>query len=376
MPEIKEYQLGKIAGLRYGKMISRNDMTASGYPVYSGYRITGFANKYMLEEPAVIVVARGVGGTGDVKISPAKAWITNLSIIIDVDEKIADKKYLQLYLQRDNLKRKLDTGAAQSQITINSLSVYHVNLPSLEYQKRVALIIQRYDDLIENNSKRIEKLEAIANLIYRNYHERHKKEMVSSTIGDCLLELESGKRPKGGVGSLAAGIPSIGAENINGVGHHDFSKDKFVSVEFFDSMNKGKIKDGDVAIYKDGAYIGRSSYFLNNFPHAIACINEHVFLLRPNKEVIGSGQLYLIIQSPEVLSAIRGTNSNSAQPGINQAGLKGVHIKLLPKDSGIEFENVIHPLFMLIATLAKKNHNLSRARDMLLPRLMSGEIKV
>ena len=71
------------------------DMVANeGFPIFSGYRITGYAKEYLYDESKVIVVARGVGGTGDVKLSPKKSWITNLSIVLDHDERVVNKQFL------------------------------------------------------------------------------------------------------------------------------------------------------------------------------------------------------------------------------------------------------------------------------------------
>ena len=104
----------------------------------------------------------------------------------------------------------------------------------------------------------------------------------AATVDDVLATLESGSRHKGGIDPEARGVPSIGAENIIGLGRYDYSKEKFVTREFFDNMNRGHIQSGDVLLYKDGAQIGRKSMFRDGFPHAECCINEHVFIMRSN----------------------------------------------------------------------------------------------
>ncbi len=106
----------------------------------------------------------------------------------------------------------------------------------------------------------------------------------ASTLGDNIVALESGRRPKGGVTGIAEGIPSIGAENVIGIGKHDFSKERYVPHEFFDSLNKGGVvKDGDVALYKDGANIGRSTYFRDGYPIRNAVLMNMYFLFEPQE---------------------------------------------------------------------------------------------
>ena len=100
------------------------------------------------------------------------------------------------------------------------------------------------------------------------------------TLADVLENLESGSRPKGGINPDDTDVPSIGAENILGLGKYDFTKEKFISCEFFENMKKGIIKDSDVLLYKDGAKLGRKSLFRDGFPHGLCCINEHVCVFR------------------------------------------------------------------------------------------------
>ena len=96
--------------------------------------------------------------------------------------------------------------------------------------------------------------------------------------------MESGSRPKGGINKdLKEGIPSIGAESIEGLGFYDFQKEKLVTEDFFRKLRKGILKDKDILIYKDGAYIGKTTLFQDNFPYHNCAVNEHVFLVHTKK---------------------------------------------------------------------------------------------
>lgn len=266
--------------------------------------------------------------------------------------------------------------------------------PKLNIQKKIASILSAYDDLIENNLRRIKILEEMAQNLYREWfvnfrfpgHENTcfvdsplgqiPEGWEVSSLGEHLIMLESGKRPKGGIQDISEGIPSIGAENINGIGKHNYQSEKYVSLDFFDSMNKGKVRDRDVGLYKDGAYIGKSTYFRDGFPHDVCCINEHVFLLRVNGRTMTQNQLYLWLQEPFTVSAVRSTNANAAQPGINQKAVRGLRVIAAPGSVISEFDSLIEPYLALVISLSKRNLNLRQARDLLLPKLISGEVDV
>jgi type I restriction enzyme S subunit len=268
-----------------------------------------------------------------------------------------------------------------------------LELPDLKTQKKIAFILSAYDNLIENNLRRTKILEEMAQTLYREWFVKfrfpgHQKvKMVNSplrkipegwevtTLNDVLATLESGLRPKGGIDPEARGVPSIGAENIIGLGRYDYSKEKFVTREFFDNMNRGHIQSGDVLLYKDGAQIGRKSMFRDGFPHAECCINEHVFIMRTNGRC-SQNYLFFWLDQPEMTQNIINLNANAAQPGINQSGVRGLPILLPPAPLLEKAEQVLDPTLGALFSHAKKNNILHQTRDLLLPKLISGELDV
>ncbi len=302
--------------------------------------------------------------------------------------------YSFLYLGKSKVFDQYFTGATIKHLPGEKLAKIEVDIPPLSIQQRIASILSDYDELIENNQRRIKILESMARALYREWfvhfrfpgHESIPR--VSShlgdipqgweatTLGEHLVALESGKRPKGGIRDESDGVPSIGAENINGIGLHNFVSEKLIPREFFRGMRKGVVLDRDVAIYKDGAYIGKSTCFRDGFPHSECCVNEHVFLLRSSGERLKQNALYLWLQEPDTVQTIRLKNTNAAQPGINQQTVCGLELILPDSTTAANFDKLIDPFLAEIISLAKKVQNLRRTRDLLLPRLLSGQIDV
>ena len=131
----------------------------------------------------------------------------------------------------------------------------------------------------------------------------------SINLKNYIETLESGKRPKGGASN--SGVPSLGAEhiNLNGGFNLQIDKLKFVPEEYFNSLSKGIIKKNDILIVKDGATTGKVAYVNEDFPLEKACINEHVFLVRPKKEINPKYLFYYFfsnIGQREILKDFRG----------------------------------------------------------------------
>lgn len=319
-----------------------------------------------------------------------------LAIIRPSSEKVVPR-FLYYYLRSQHfldysLGRVVQT--AQANVSLSELREAPIQVPPLATQRQIAAVLSAYDDLIANNLRRIRVLEEMAQALYREWFVElrvpgleHGRSVMSplgripegwavGPLGDHLLTLETGRRPKGGVGDVTEGIPSIGAENIEAIGRHNFESEKFVPREFFQSMKTGVVQDRDVAIYKDGAYIGKSSFFRDAFPHSKCCVNEHVFLLRTNGISLTQNSLYLWLRQPETIAAIRATNANAAQPGINQQSVRNLKILTPDQKRAEAFDRLVDPLLGQIVSLAKRNVNLRLTRDLLLPRLISGELDV
>ena len=306
--------------------------------------------------------------------------------------------YLLYLLLGDEIQGKFHSfsgGATVAHLNMKDIrNLALPRLPNLNTQCKIASILSAYDDLIENNLRRIKILEKMAQNLYREWFVKFRfpghqhARFVNSPMGripegwevsildEHLVALESGKRPRGGAQKLESGVPSVGAENVSGIGKHNYQSEKYVSREFFEGMRKGVVEDGDVALYKDGAYIGRSAYFRDGFPHVQFCINEHVFLLRTTRKNLTQNMLYLWLQEPDTVSGIRATNANAAQPGINQTGVRGLSLIVPPADISGQFDQLAEPSLALIISLAKRNEALRNTRDLLLPRLISGEVDV
>ena len=366
MIEIKK--LEDIAtNFRYGKMPDKNKIKLHGnYPIWTGYRNVGFCNEKNIDKNEIVVVARGVGGAGDVKICKQDSFLTNLSIAFRVNENI-NPLYIYYYFQVKNL-RYLDSGSAQSQITINDLKKVKIPVPLKKIQDKIAYILNKFDKKIGLNNQINDSLYEIAEALFSEICSNGKE----TKLDEIIYDIQSGSRPKGG--AIDNGIPSIGAEKIERLGLYDYSNEKYISQEYFSKMKNGIVHSGDVLLYKDGAYTGKISMALNGFPHKKCAINEHVFILR-TKNGWANNYLYFLLNHYSVKEQLHAmASSKAAQPGLNQEEVKSVKVIIPEKEIIIEFENKVKHIVEKIIENAKENAILSQLRDTLLPKLMNGEI--
>lgn len=144
-------------------------------------------------------------------------------------------------------------------------------------------------------------------------------------LSDILLKLDNGSRPRGGITGIDSGILSIGAEHITDDGQLNLSTPRYIPEEFFLKMSKGILHSDDILLVKDGATTGRVAYFVETETQKIA-INEHIFMLRPDKSISNPLFLFYVLLSPFGKRAILSCFHGAAQGGITKDFAKSVWI--------------------------------------------------
>ena len=316
---------------------------------------------------------------------------------------------------RDYAIGQMTGTSGRQRVPVNSFGHFLVNVPPIPEQRHIARVLGTLDDKIELTRRMNETLEAMAQALFKSWfvdfnpvraklegrwrcgesfpglpaehYDLFPDRMVDSelgeipegwsvkALGDELKDLVSGSRPRGG--AVDTGTPSIGAENVAGLGNHDFSKEKYVPGDFFEKLvSKGAaVRNGDVLLYKDGARLGRKTYLDCGFPYTKCAINEHVFVLRMLKE---HAQKYLFfwLDQAWMTREIADLNSNSAQPGINKSGVRGLPILIPRADVLAAFDSIAGCWTNELFANCHENRTLTALRDSLLPKLVSGEIRI
>lgn len=145
-----EYRLGDIAKLYYGKMPDKALLGSGDYKAFSGYKDVGVYPTSNIPAKTLVVVARGVGGTGDVKYVTEPCFLTNLSIAVEIENELISRYlYWRYYASGFN---HLRSGSAQPQITISDLSNETVDLPSNDVMKKRVCVLEAIDRKIIVNS--------------------------------------------------------------------------------------------------------------------------------------------------------------------------------------------------------------------------------
>jgi type I restriction enzyme S subunit len=266
-------------------------------------------------------------------------------------------------------------------------------LPPIKVQKCIATVLSAYDDMIENNVRRIKILEEMAQMLYREWfvnfrypgHENAK--MVASELGpipegwgvDRLETLVDefidyrGKTPKklGGDWSRS-GILALSALNVKQGRLVNLDKAKFVSEELYKIWMKSELRAGDILMTSE-APLGEV-YFLPETRRY--CLSQRVFSIRSKIAMMQPSLLFFVLSSPEGQKQLKSRASGTTVLGIRQADLRRIPVVRPPASLQQNGDSMLRPFLTMIDVLQQRADVLRRTRDLLLPKLISGEVPV
>jgi type I restriction enzyme S subunit len=321
-----------------------------------------------------------------------KFGISSSVSILRPDRNIIKPKYLFYWIKSYAFQKALygiKGGVAQSYVSLDMIKALPLHYPPLPIQQKIADILSKYDDLIENNRRRIELLERSARLLYKEWFVRlrfpgHEHTPIIDGIpeGWKYLKLEEvisdiidyrGKTPKKLGGDWSnSGIPALSALNVKNNQLINLDKCKFVNESLYEKWMKTELQKYDILMTSE-APLGELYYLTSEQKF---CLSQRLYAIRANVDVIKPAMLFCTLLTPKTQAEIHSRETGTTVFGIRQSALREISI-LVPS---IELQELatetLDSIFEQKEVLQKQNQKLKQARDILLPKLMNGEIEV
>ena len=375
--EWKEVRLGDIATMQYGKLAPQKK-DAGNVPIFTGYKNVGYTDKINCNKNTIVVVARGVGGCGDVKITNEDCYLTNLAISVSLNAQICVPMFFYYLHQLENLSI-LNSGSAQPQITIESLTKYSFRIPSLDDQHRITSILSSLDRKIELNNKINADLEEMAQAIFKNWFVDFEPFKDGK-----FVDSELGMIPEGWKVGRLTEIASY----MNGLAMQKFppeNTEDSLPVLKIKELGQGfcgtdsdrcscnikdecKIHNGDVIFSWSGTLL------VDVWCGGDCGLNQHLFKVTSNDY---PKWFYYYWTKHHLQEFIHIAKDKAVTMGhIKRGHLEEALVAIPDNDSMEKAHELFEPILSKMISLRLENSRLSLLRDTLLPRLMSGELEV
>lgn len=413
--EWKEVKLGEVCDIGSSKRIFASEYTSDGVAFFRSKEIIEKAkgekistNLYISENRFYEIESQyGTPQTGDILLTSVGTLGVpylvrderfyfkdgNLTWFKDFNDELVSVFLYYWFLSKYG-KHQIDTksiGSTQKALTIDTLKKFDINLPPLQEQKAIANILSTLDEKIETNNKINKTLEEMAQAIFKHwfvdFEFPNEDGEPYKTSGGEMVDSELGPIPKGWE---VKAIFDIALEVITGKTPSTRDKSNFNgTVQFVkipDMHNKVYITKTEVYLSDKGANLNK---IIPPSSIMVSCIatpglvslatedcqtNQQINSIIP-KDLKMSYFIYFLMSNLSEHIRVLGS-TGSATLNLNKSQFEKIKV-ILPKIGIIhEFHNLVEPLFGEILNNQKMMENLASIRDTLLPKLMSGEIRV
>ena len=372
MVEYAKYELKNVCSrLSSGKSISSKMISEEGrYPVYGGNGLRGYTDHSNFSGDCAIIGRQGAF-CGNVRYFSGEAYMTEHAVVVCANN-LNNTHYLAYLLSTMNLGR-LSGQSAQPGLSVKTLGIQEIMLPSIEYQNKVVSLLSSLDEKIAVNNNINDNLQQQAAAIFRSWFVdcapfggKAPDEWENVTLEDITALVSRGIAPK-----YADDTDQI-VINQKCIRNHmiDLSLARTHTPKV---INEKWLRFGDLLINSTGdGTLGRAAQVW--FQPKNLTVDSHVTIVRPAKEnLIFYIGLWGILHEKEIESLHTGSTGQTELP---RDRVKAMELRLPDNDTLDRFNALITPMAAAIVANQEENNRLASLRDAILPKLMSGEIDV
>ena len=348
-------QLSSILEFKNGK---KRPSDEGNIPIYGGNGILGYANDSNYQN--CVAIGRVGAYCGSVYYESNPCWISD-NAIAAIAKKETDIVYAYYLLKSLKLnERRIGTG--QPLLTQGILNKITTNILPYEHQVKVGEYLGKFDRLIAQNERINENLFQQAQALYKDRFIDIRPlggvmptDWHLGTVSE-IIELHDSKR-----------IPLSSRERANLEKIYPY----YGATSVMDYVDRYLFDGIYLLLGEDGTVVDSMGFPILQYVEGKFWVNNHAHIIT-GKSGFSVEMLFLLFSLTNVRSIVTG----AVQPKISQANLNKVPVIIPSKAELRAFDSIVQPIFAQIRNLRAENDRLASVRDILLPRLMSGELDV
>ncbi len=379
MKEWKKYKLGELITLKYGK--DHKKLNDGSFPVYGSGGVMRYGNDYIYDDSSILIPRKG--SLNNIMFVDKPFWTVDTMFWSIIDQELVLPRFLYYTLCKYDFAG-LNVGSAVPSLTVPVIESIEVVIPSIEKQKRILSLLVPLDDKIALNQRINDNLEQQAQALFKSWFVDFEPFKDGK-----FVESELGMIPKGWrVGTLneignvvGGGTPSKSkpeyycSDGIAWITPKDLSilKAKFIFNGEIDITELG-YKNSSAKIMPKGSIL-----FSSRAPIGyIAIAQNDITTNQGFKSVIPkkAGTAFIYLYLKENVDNIESQATGSTFKEASGSLMKAQKVVIPSGHIYDDFENLLQPIFKKQANLEIECRNLSTIRNTLLPKLMSGKLKI
>ena len=357
--------------------ITKAEQRQGNIPVVSSSGIQSYHSEAKVEGPGVVIGRKGSLGT--VHFVDCPYWPHDTTLW-SKDLRGNDPRYVYYFVHTMGFER-YDVGNSNPTLNRNHIHGLDILIPPLRTQKAIVEVLSTYDDLIENNRRRIQLLEQAARLLYKEWfvhlrfpgHEHTQiidgvPEGWENTLLPDVIDVNPKTPVEKGKEILYVPMSALSEAGMT-ANTADFERRT--------THTAVKFKKSDVLLARITPCLenGKTGYVYFLGDDEVACGSTEFIVLR-GKSVSPAFTYCLARSYPFRGNAIKSMIGSSGRQRVQVSCFDEYKVPLPPKHLLEMFDDIANTAFDQIRVLVAQNDKLTKARDLLLPKLMNGEVVV
>ena len=387
MEEWKEYRLGELLKIRYGK--DHKKLKDGHIPVYGSGGIMRYADTSIFSGPSILIPRKGT--LSNIFYVDTPFWTVDTMFWSEIETNKVHPSFLFYAICKKDFA-SLNVGTAVPSLTVPVIESLSIKIPSsLDEQRKIATMLSELDDKIAVNRRICENLESQAQALFKHWFIDFAPfkdgKFVETELGMIPEGWRVGKIKEldiiitdyvsnGSFASLKENVTLFQSENyayfIRNTDLKESSFNVYVDKHSYDFLSKSVLFGGEIIISNVGD-VG-SVHLCPQLDKPMTLGNNIIMIKTPNKPL--RDYLYILFKWSYGKSLIKSITGGSAQPKFNKGDFKALNIVIPDNNSLNKFDNLLNDYIVIIEELKKESSRLASLRDTLLPKLMSGQIKV
>jgi len=371
----RETTLGKVIELKRGYDLPQTQRRLGEHPIVSSSGVSGFHDERKVRGPGVVTGRYGT--IGEVFYVPSDFWPLNTTLYVR-DFKGSHPRFIAYFLRTLRFDAYSDKAAVPG-INRNHLHQAEVTVPAPDEQKAIANVLASLDDRIDHNRALAAKLEAIARRLFKSWF----------VDFDPVRAKTAGEKPAGLAADIAALFPDRFVDSELGEipeGWHDGRLSDLVELKYGKALKAAERREGKVPVYGSGGITGWHDESLVKHPTVIVGRKGSVGTLywedRPSYPI---DTAFFVITKNAPLTfcyyamlglGLDGLNTDAAVPGLNRDNAYRQAVVIPPPDLLAAWDSFADVLREKLRLLRDESDVLTQIRDLILPRLISGKLRV
>jgi len=368
----KKFKIIDVISLEYGKGLNNYREGIGNYDVFGTNGRIGVTEQFLYDQQSIIIGRKGA--YREIHLAKKPFFVIDTAFYTKKKTDDLDTLFLYYWFKAIDINQ-MDSGSAIPSTSRDEVYDLDILLPPPPEQKAIASVLSSLDDKIDLLHRQNKTLETMAETLFRQWFvEESQEDWEEVTLGECCRVITKGTTPTTlKKAFVSSGINFIKVNCIDENGNFLADKFEYIDEETNELLSRSKLEEGDI-LYSIAGTIGRLIIVSKDI--LPANVNQALAILRINSEKINPVFIKYCLKDREITENLHSKVVHAVQPNLSLGEISKTIVPFPPNELLNDFVRIVEPIESNLLKNKTQIRTLEKLRDRLLPKLMSGEVKV